>query len=192
VAADPEARDLGVLVVMGDQLISASEATKTHTEAVDTFQSRDFGPLGVVDKDRVIVARRLARREQIPLSRLEERVEVVKLSAGSGGRLIDFAVDDGARGLVIEALGRGNVPVEALPAIKRAIEAGLPVVITSRCPRGRVLDTYAYEGAGRQLKRLGAILGGMLPSHKARIKLMVMLGAGCGLGQVRRSFEEGE
>jgi L-asparaginase len=189
VAADTCARGLGVMVVMGDQLIAASEATKTHTEATDTFQSRDFGPLGIVDKDRIIVSRRPVRREHISTTRLEERIDIIKLAAGADGRFIDFALDDGAFGLVIEALGRGNVPVATLAAIERAIDSGLPVVITSRCPRGRVLDTYAYEGAGRQLKRMGAILGGMLPSHKARIKLMVMLGAGWSVEQVRASFE---
>jgi len=189
VAADPGVQGLGVMVVMGDQLIAAAEATKTHTEATDTFQSRDFGPLGIVDKDRIIVARRPAHREHLPTERLEERVEIIKLAAGADGRFIDFAVDDGARGIVVEGLGRGNVPVAALSAIGRAIDAGIAVVITSRCPRGRVLDTYAYEGAGKQLKRMGAVLGGLLPSHKARIKLMVMLGAGYSLERVRKSFE---
>jgi L-asparaginase len=190
VAADVGTRGLGVMVVMGDQLLAASEATKTHTEATDTFQSRDFGPLGIVDKDQIIVSRRpVFDREHIPTTQLEERIDIIKLAAGVDGRFINFALDDGARGLVIEALGRGNVPVATLPAIERAIGAGLPVVITSRCPRGRVLDTYAYEGAGKQLKRMGAILGGMLPSHKARIKLMVMLGAGQSVDQIRASFE---
>ena len=188
-AADPAARGLGVLVVMGDQLLAAAEATKTHTEATDTFRSRDFGPLGIIDKDRILVARCPARRERIEAGWLEERIDLVKISAGSDGRFIDFAVRDGARGLVIEGLGRGNVTVAALPAVGRAVDAGLPVVITSRCPRGRVLDTYAYEGAGRQLKRMGVILGGMTPSHKARIKLMLALGAGWGVEQIRQSFE---
>jgi L-asparaginase len=174
---------------MNDQLIAAAEATKTHTESTDTFQSRDFGPLGFVDKDRVIVTRRPVEREHIVTDRVEERVDVIKIAAGADGRFINFAIDDGARGLVIEGLGRGNVTVAALPAIERAVEAGLPVVITSRCPRGRVLDTYAYEGAGRQLRKMGAILGGMLPSHKARIKLMLELGAGWGVEQIRESFE---
>lgn len=189
VAAAPEARALGVLVVMNDQLLAAGEATKTHTEATDTFQGRDFGPLGMVDKDRVIVARRPVRREHIPTSRLETRVDLIKIPAGGDGRLIDFVVGDGAQGIVIEGLGRGNVTVAALPAIERAVAAGLPVVITSRCPRGRVLDTYAYEGAGKGLKNMGVILGGMLPSHKARIKLMAALGAGWSLDRIRASFE---
>lgn len=188
-AADPATRGLGVTVVMDSRIIAASEATKTHTESTDTFQSRDFGPLGLVDKDRVIVARRPAARETIAADAIETRVDVIKIYAGADGRFIDFAVGDGARGLIIEGLGRGNVTVAALPAIERAISAGIPVVITSRCPRGRVLDTYGYEGAGRQLKMMGAILGGMLPSHKARIKLMLLLGAGRNADEIRDSFE---
>lgn len=209
VAVDPGARSLGVVVVMNDQIIAASEAVKTHTETPETFQSRDLGPLGIVDKDRVLVLRGLKEHEPaVPKSGeienlhetdryrasipkiLEERVDIIQLAAGSDGRFIEFAIDNGSRGLVIQSLGRGNVPVAVLPAIERAIQTGLPVVITSRCPRGRVLDTYAYEGAGKQLKRMGAILGGMLPSHKCRIKLMVMLGAGYGLKEIRRAFDE--
>ncbi len=190
VAMEANAQGLGVMVVMNDQLIAASEATKTHTESVDTFQSRDFGPLGIVDKDRVLVTRRLVKRERISTDKLEERVDLIKISAGSDGKYLSFAVESGARGLVIEGLGRGNVTVAALPAVEKAISVGLPVVITSRCPRGRVLDTYAYEGAGKQLKRMGVILGGMVPSHKARIKLMAALGAGWSVEQIRKSFEE--
>lgn len=192
VAADDAARGLGVLVVMSEKILAGGEVTKTNTEAADTFQSRDFGPLGIVDKDRILIARAPAAREHIPAARLEERVEIVKLSAGSDGRLIRHALADGLQGLVIEGLGRGNVPITALAEVERAIRSGIPVVITSRCPRGRVLDTYAYEGAGRQLKRLGAVLGGTTPSHKARIKLMLLLGAGAGadLEAIRHSFEE--
>jgi L-asparaginase len=190
VAATREARALGVMVVMNDQLIAATEATKTHTESTDTFQSRDFGPLGVVDKDRVIVSRCPAQREHISADKLEERVEIIRISAGSDGRLIGFAVESGARAVVIEGLGRGNVPIAALPGIEKALSAGIPVVITSRCPRGRVLDTYGYEGAGKQLRRMGCILGGMTPGHKARMKLMAALGAGWSVERIRRSFEE--
>jgi L-asparaginase len=190
VAIDGQARGLGVIVAMSDQLIAAAEVIKTHTESTDTFQSRDFGPLGLVDKDRVIVMRKPFEREHILTDKIEERVDVIKMYAGADGRFINFAIDDGARGLVIEALGRGNVTPAAMPAIERAIEAGVPVVITSRCPRGRVLDTYAYEGAGKQLRKMGAILGGMLTSASARIKLMLALGAGWSVEKVRESFEK--
>ncbi|MFN0085368.1 MAG: asparaginase [Blastocatellia bacterium] len=190
VAIDPRARGLGVIVAMNEQMIAASEAVKTHTESTDTFQSRDFGPIGFVDKDRVIVMRRPFDREHIPAREVESRVDVIKMFAGADGRFIQFAIDDGARGLVIEGLGRGNVTPAAMPAIEAAIAKKIPVIITSRCSRGRVLDTYAYEGAGKQLTRRGAILGGMLPSHKARIKLMLALGAGWSMERIRDSFEK--
>ncbi|MEP7272721.1 MAG: asparaginase [Acidobacteriota bacterium] len=189
VAAEPEAAGLGVLVVMNDQILSAAEATKTHTESTDTFQSRDFGPLGIVDKDRVIISRKPARMEHIQTSALDERVDLIRMTAGSDGRFVDHAVSDGARGIIIEGLGRGNVTVAALPAIERALTAGVVIIMTSRCARGRVLDTYAYEGAGRQLTRMGVILGGMLPGHKARIKLMLALGAGWDRDQIKGAFE---
>ncbi len=189
VAADSGTRGLGVLVVMNDRVLSAADATKTHTESVDSFQGRDFEPLGIVDENHIIVMRRPVVREYVPATQLEERVEIIKLSTGSDGRFVRQAIEDGARGIVIEGFGCGNVPVTALGEVERAIRAGLPVVVTSRCPRGRVLDTYAYEGAGKQLKRLGAILGGLLASHKARIKLMLLLGVGQTVDEIRASFE---
>jgi L-asparaginase len=192
VALSPDAAGLGVLVVMNDQILAASEVVKTHTESTDTFQSRDFGPLGLVDKDRVLVVRRPLRRQHLPAIALEEHVDLIRMYAGADGRFIDHAVETGARGLVIEGLGRGNVPVAALPAIGRAIDCGLPVVIATRCARGRVLDTYGYEGGGRQLTRLGAILAGLLPGHQARLKLMLTLGAGWDLAEIRASFADAD
>ena len=189
VAAEPAARGQGVLVVMNDQILAAADATKTHTEAVDTFRSREGSALGFVDKDRVFITRRRVAREHIPADRLEERVEIVKLSAGSDGRVIRWLLEDGVRGLVIEGLGRGNAPVTAIEAVEQAVRSGFPVVIASRCPRGRVLDTYAYAGAGRQFKKLGAILAGTIPSHKARLKLMLLLGMGAGGERIRAAFD---
>jgi L-asparaginase len=190
VAAAPEARNLGALVVMNDQVLAAAEVTKTHTEAVDTFQSLSFGPLGFLDKDRLFITRTPKLREHVHATTLEERVEMIRVYAGFNGRLIDHAVSDGARGIVLEALGRGNVPPASVPAIERAIAQGMPVILTSRCPKGRVLDTYAYDGGGHQLTQRGAILGGMLPGPKARIKLMLLLGSGMNLQQIKAAFEE--
>ena len=188
VAGDAQARGLGVVIAMSEKIIAANEVTKTHTESVDTFQSRDFGALGMIDKDRVIIARRPTERENIATTKIEERVEIIKATSGSDGKFIDFAVEQGTCGIVIEGFGRGNVPPEYVPAIERAVKKNIPVVITSRCPRGRVLDTYAYAGAGKTLTNLGVILGGILPSHKVRIKLMLALGAGWSVAKIRESF----
>jgi L-asparaginase len=186
---DPAARGLGVLVVMNDEINSAAEVTKTHTEAVDTFRSPDYGPLGIVDKDRVIITRRPVGRTYIPAPSGLPDVALVKMAAGMDGRMVRAAVATGAEGLVIEALGRGNVPPETLPAIREALASGLPVVVTSRCLRGRVLDTYGYPGGGHELREMGCLFGGALPGQKARIRLMLALAAASSRADVARYFE---
>ncbi len=174
---DPATRGLGVLVVMNDVINAAAEATKTHTESIDTFESPDYGPIGMVDKDRVMITRRPVSRTIIPAPSYLPDVALVKMAAGMDGRMVRAAVSTGAEGLVIEALGRGNVPPETLPAIREAIAACLPVVVTSRCLRGRVLDTYGYSGGGHELKEMGCLFAGSLPGQKARIRLMLALAA---------------
>ena len=189
VATTVEARGLGVLVAMSEEIIAAREVIKTHTESVDTFQSRDYGPIGLIDKDRIIIARRTTDQEYIQTDNIEMAVETLKMVSGGDGKFIDYAIAQGVRGLVLEAFGRGNVPPGYMGAIDRAAKTGIPMVLTSRCSRGRTLDAYAYEGAGKTLTKLGVILGGVLPSHKARIKLILALGAGWSTDRIRQSFE---
>jgi L-asparaginase len=181
----------GVLVVMNEQILAASEATKTHTESMNTFQSPNFGPLGIVDKDRILWMRQIVRRQSFLTERIESRVDLLKMVAGSDDRLVRWVIEGGTNGLVIEGTGRGNVPPQVIPGIQSAIEQGIPVVIATRCPQGRVLDTYGYEGSGRHLRNLGAIFAGFLPGQKARIKLMVVLGQTRDLPEVKRLIEEG-
>ncbi|MFL6274421.1 MAG: asparaginase [Blastocatellia bacterium] len=175
VAAADGARGLGVLVAMNDTILAASEATKTHSESFDAFQSPDFGPLGIVDRGEVIIRRPSVKRRHLPVTEIVEPVFLIKLASGVDATLIDAATDAGARGLVIEALGRGNVPPATLAGLRRAVERGLPVVLVSRCLRGRVFDSYGYEGGGKQLRQLGIIFADFLNGQKARIKLSLAL-----------------
>ncbi|MDF2628130.1 MAG: L-asparaginase [Symbiobacteriaceae bacterium] len=191
VAACDDAQGLGVLVCMNEQILAASEATKTHTEEAGTFQSPNFGPLGIVDSGRVLFYRRPILSETIPATRVEDRVDLFKMYTGADDRFIRFAVDSGSQGLIIEAMGRGNVPPAAAAGIEYALSKGLPVIITSRALRGRVLDSYGYEGAGKRLRNAGVIFGDFLNSQKSRIKLMLALGATHDPAKVRRYFEEG-
>ena len=62
-----------------------------------------------------------------------------------------------------------------LPTIERVRDQGVPVVIASRCPSGRVWDAYGYPGAYRTLANLGCLFAEGLNGQKARIKLMVVL-----------------
>ncbi|GMQ57538.1 asparaginase [Vallitalea sediminicola] len=185
-----ESKNKGVLVVMNNQVNAADEVTKTHTLSLDTFQSMDFGPLGIVDSDQVIYYRDRKKASKITTEKIENRVALIKAVAGLGSVFIDYLVDNNYRGIVIEALGRGNVPPTMLKGIKRAIDLDIPVVIVSRCAKGRVLDSYGYKGGGRQLRDMGVVLGDNLSGQKARIKLMIVLGVTKDVGEVRQIFEK--
>ncbi len=104
------------------------------------------------------------------------------------GGLINHLISTGIKGLVIEGFGAGNVPPRAVPAIERAIAASIPVVLTTQCPQGGVWPIYAYPGGGEDLRKKGIILGGRLSGGKARILLMVALGAGLDADEIRELF----
>jgi L-asparaginase len=88
--------------------------------------------------------------------------------------------------VVIEALGGGRIPPWWLPSIERAIAGKVTVVVGSRCPSGRVWDAYGYPGAVRDAVRAGCLLAEGLNGQKARIKLMVVLGAAVERDEIER------
>ncbi|MGS0971908.1 MAG: hypothetical protein ACVCEJ_01490 [Candidatus Izemoplasmataceae bacterium] len=100
---------------------------------------------------------------------------IIKVYAGMNGDFIDYLIARGAKGIILEALGRGNVPPMMMESINKALSLGIHIVIVSRCCTGRVLDTYAYEGGGRHLTSLGCILGNHYNSIKARLLLMLAI-----------------
>ncbi len=174
VAASRSARNMGSLVVMNEQIHAAREVTKTHAANVATFQSPWWGPLGVVDGDRVIFRRaQLGRQTFLPHS-LCKKVDLIKLVTGSDAAYLDFAVSRGVDGIVVESFGRGNVPPYVIPGIARALEKGIIVVNATRTG-GRVLDEYGYEGGMLQQHKMGVIMAGELSAAKARLKLMLIL-----------------
>lgn len=187
VAASDEARGFGVLVVMNDRVYAGLDVTKAHTHMLDAFESPGLGPLGVVDDGRVIFRRAIpSPSDVVNPSRLVGPVDIVYAYAGADSRLLDAARQDG-RGLVLAAMGRGNVPPAMVPGIERWMGEGKPVVVASRAPRGRVGPSYGYPGGGRRLHDLGVILGGSRRPQQARIDLMLALGAGM---DVRKFFEQ--
>ena len=183
VAASREARGLGTLVVLDDTIHAARYVSKTHTQALSAFRSGSMGPLGVVDATGVYIAQRITPRS-VTCPRLETDVALLALGAGSEPELLDYLVRRGVKGVVLAALGGGRVPPSWLEPISQAIQAGTPVVISTRVPEGRVGDPYGFPGSHRDLARRGCLFAGDLNAPKARIALMIALGA-CG-GDIRR------
>ncbi len=176
-AASPLARGLGAVICFADRLHAARDVTKVSTSALATFQSLEKGALGEIDGPRVILHRRPAARRSFALDALPAlRVPLFRLALGCDVGLIELALERGLDGLVIEAFGRGNGPKALVPLVGRAVGSGVPVVITSRCPSGRVEPIYG-NGGGRDLADAGAIFAGDLKGPKARLLLMVLLAA---------------
>lgn len=189
-AVSNDSRGKGVLIVLNNEINSAREATKSHTLSLDTFKSLEFGPLGIVDNDVAVYYRNCLKHDHIETQSFESHVELIKACVGANSDYMNFAIDNGAKGFVIEAMGRGNVPPEMKIGIERALSRNIPVIIVSRCPMGRVLDSYGYPGAGKDLRNLGAIFGGNLNGQKARIKLMLALGQTNNMNIIKNIFEE--
>src|SRR5437868_6060150 len=160
VAASDEARGFGVLVVMSDRVYAGLDVTKAHTHMLDAFESPGLGPLGVVDDRKVIFRRAIPS----PCDVLDPPapaapVDIVYAYAGADSRLLDAARREGV-GVVIGAMGRGNVPPAMVPGVESWLRDDKPVVIASRALRGRVGHTYGYHGGGRRLHELGVIFAG--------------------------------
>lgn len=178
----------GVMVVLSGHIFSAYDVTKSNTQLLDAFESPGFGPIGYLDEGEVIFRRELppALPPIVPPAPATP-VDVFFAVAGCDSRLLDASRAESC-GAVIAAMGRGNVPPAMVPGIARFIEAGKPVLITSRTGGGRVGHTYAYLGGGRTLENIGAILAGARRPQQARIDLMLALGAGADDSALRDLF----
>ena len=175
VAISEEAIGMGTLVVMNGQIHAARDVTKTNTLDVETFKTLDFGALGVADIEAVRFYRSPLRRQTIPLREDDRlpRVEIVTQYAGADGRLIRLLLEDGELdGLVIEGLGLGHVSSMTVEAIREVRAGGIPVVLSTRVPTGRIVPLYA---SNVELLDLGCVEADNLSPQKARILLMLAM-----------------
>ena len=208
VAASPDARGKGVLVVLNDEINAAREVTKTDALRLNTFQARPYGVLGVVDADRVVFYRTGVKRNTSKsefdvsgVSRLP-RVDVVMTYQGADGDLIKAAVDNGARGIVLATAGAGATSGTQQDGINYALKKGVCVVTTTRTGSGRIAPP---QGRGRrggppaaadnanvpsqdELRR--RIAGEDLAPVKARVLLMLALAKTSDPAEIQRMFSE--
>ena len=190
VAGDARSRGKGVLVVLNDEINSARDVTKTDAHRLDTFQSRAYGILGVVDADRIVyyreVVKRHAGKSEFDVSGLDDlpRVDIVMTYQGAPGDVIKSLVDRGAKGIVIAAAGAGATSGTQEEGIRYAVEKGVFVVTTTRTGSGRI----ASRGSGSSLRF--QIQGEDLAPVKARILLMLALTKTSDGAEIQRMFTE--
>jgi L-asparaginase len=189
VCLNPNANNLGVLVCLNGEINAASEVTKIYTEEIDSFHSLDFGALGFVQNGRVIFNRLPRKLEILETNKIVSNVDLLTVYAGMNEKFFKLSADSGVEGIVVEALGVGNVPPAAFEGIKYAVEKNIPVVLVSRCPAGETEDIYSYPGAGKWLHEIGVIFTDFLNGQKARIKLMLALGVTKDYSHLKEMFE---
>ncbi|MGO2101058.1 asparaginase [Vagococcus salmoninarum] len=177
VAASNDALGKGTLVVMNDEIHTARYVTKTHTTNVATFRTPTFGPVGLINKHQVSFYQQLITSHTLDVTSVSGRIPIVKSYAGMGSSILDLLSANQIDGLVIEALGAGNLPPLTIPAIDNLIAEGVPIVLVSRCFNGIAEGVYDYQGGGMQLEDKGVLFCNGLNSQKARIKLLVALNA---------------
>lgn len=189
VASDEKARHKGVMVVFNDEIHTARNVTKTHTSNTNTFQSPNHGPLGVLTKDRVQFHHMPYRQQALENVNDKLNVPLVKAYMGMPGDIFSFYSREGIDGMVIEALGQGNIPPSALEGIQQLVSLNIPIVLVSRSFNGIVSPTYAYDGGGYQLAQQGFIFSNGLNGPKAKLKLLVALSNNLDKAEIKSYFE---
>ncbi|MGT2911169.1 asparaginase [Streptococcus cameli] len=190
VAAESKSADKGVLVVMNDEIHAAKYVTKTHTTNVSTFQTPTHGPIGLITKKDILFFQQAEARVRFDLQDIQGTVPIIMAYAGMEDTFLSMIDPHQISGLVIEAMGAGNLPPHTCPAIEQIIKAGIPVVLVSRCFNGIAEPVYAYKGGGVQLKEMGVLFVKELNAQKARLKLLIALNAGL-TGDALKEYIEG-
>ena len=186
-AACPEARGLGVLVCLNDEIQAAREVTKTSTARLQTFRSPDFGALGHADGDAVNFYRKPIRRgapdTEFDIRKLDAlpRVDIAYSYAGNDGAAIRAFVAAGAKGIVAAAFAPGMLAPAEMEAMKEAVKAGVIVVISSRAGSGRTFPSSKLVSAG-------FLNADNLTPQKARILLAMALTKTSDLAAIRKMF----
>jgi L-asparaginase len=190
VAADPQSRGRGCLVVMNDTIFNGRDVTKNSTYRVDAFQSRDLGPLGFADADgRVVYYHQPVRKHTVDtefdvrdMTSLP-RVDVVLSYVNADGIMIEAAARAGARGIVSAATGAGRpTPAQDAAFDKAYKENGTLMCLCSRVASGRVVRSPG-------LKRKGFVASDNLPPWKARILLSLALSKTMDANDIQRMLD---
>jgi L-asparaginase len=173
VAVSDDARGQGVLVVLNEDISAARDVLKTDNRRVETFRSPERGYLGAADPDSVVFFRRVLHPHttatEFDVGRIEvlPPVEIITDYAGFDSTVMRSVIERRPAGVVLTSFAGGRLSAGARAAVRMAGAAGLPVVVASRVPGGRIV--------GDPLDDLPGIVARDLPSNKARVLLMLAL-----------------
>ncbi len=186
-AASAEARGMGVLVLLNDEIHAARDVTKTSTSRMQTFRTADFGALGQADGDAVVFYRRPLRRmapdTEFDIAGLAAlpRVDIAYGYTGSDGTALRAFTAAGAKGLIYAGFAPGMSTPEDAAAMGEAVAAGVVVMQCTRAGSGRVFR-------GRRLREAGILVTDNLTPQKARLLLALALTRSSDPNEIARMF----
>ena len=176
VATNPGAKGKGTLVVLNDVIHYARNVVKTDTTSVQTFQSINRGPAGLVNTGKIFwfepMDKKLGEASEFSIDALDRlpRVDVIYAHANMSADLIEAAIRNGARGIVVAGVGDGNMTTPALDALTKAAKDGIVVVRSSRLPSGITLRNNEVNDDEK-----GFVASGELNPAKSRVLLQLAL-----------------
>ena len=183
-AASPDARGRGALLLMNDEIFLAREVTKSNTTRLNAFSAPEAGPAGVTDPDGVFFRSPTPANCPTPLIDVDQvnefpRVDIVYSHIGADSALVDALVAAGARGLVVAGVGRGGTTPSQSRALQRAAEKGVTIITSNRTGAGRAGRPTTPESLRNLPEGRGARLSaGDLNPQKARMLLSLALATG--------------
>ncbi len=187
-AASPEARGLGVLLMLNDEIHAAREVTKTSTFRLQTFRTPDFGVLGHADGDRVAIYRAPLRRHmpdtEFDIRGLDAlpRVDIAYAYVGSDGTAVRAFMAAGARGIVSAGFAPGFPGAVEAELLADAVRQGIVVVQSTRAGSGRTFR-------GKRARESGFLVADNLNPQKARLLLALALTRTTDPAEITRIFE---
>ncbi|MGV1004625.1 MAG: asparaginase [Candidatus Nanopelagicales bacterium] len=191
-ATTAELRDFGVLVVLDDEVHLARTVTKSHANAVWTFESLDWGPVArVYEKRARVMMQPLQKHPALPVpQQIKPRIPVLKMGLEESGRHIAAVAGVGVDAIVLAGAGAGHLTVSMADAAGDVVAAGIPVVLATRQGAGTTAAaSYDYPGSEMDCFRRGLIGAGYLSPVKARILLIVLTALGSSMAQIKEQFD---
>ncbi|WP_394249414.1 asparaginase [Arthrobacter pityocampae] len=185
-AASPEARGRGALIVFDGEVLTLPGTRKIETTELRAFGNPDLGPAGSITPTGEFLLAPASRRPaplNAPSSGAGIRVDIVACYPGADAALFVAACAAGARGIVLEATGLGNANAALSNAVRDAVQDGVVVVTSTRVHAGPVRGVYG-AGGGRTLEDAGAVPSGLLRPSQARTLLQALLTLGLPIEQV--------
>ncbi len=176
VAADPRAKGKGTLVLLNDEFHYARNVVKTDTTSVQTFHSLNRGPGGLVHTGTVEwfepMNKKVGSATEFSVDGLDKlpRVDIIYAHANMSPDLIEAAVKNGAKGIVVAGVGDGNMTSQALEVLKKVAASGVVVVRSTRLPMGLTLRNNEVND-----DEMGFVASGELNPPKSRVLLLLAL-----------------